>query len=79
MKIPITNKNKGIGVRKIVKKLLVTALLFAGSQCSFANVASEILPFGVFHFANPGLGKGKTTEIDVSTHENTGSHNDFSP
>lgn len=61
-----------------MKKLLVTALLFAGSQCSFANVASEILPFGVFHFANPGLDKVKTKVIDVSTPENQAYLNDLS-
>lgn len=53
-----------------MKPLIVAALIILGSHYSVAEDKVEILPFGVFHFENPGLDKVKTDVINVMTPDN---------
>jgi hypothetical protein len=57
---------------RTVIRCIATLLLLAGFSIATAQQAepAEVMLFGVFHFANPGLDVVKTEQIDVMTAEN---------
>lgn len=57
---------------RTVTRCVACLFLFAGFQGATAQHAepAQVMLFGVFHFANPGLDVIKTDQIDIMTDEN---------
>jgi hypothetical protein len=55
-----------------VLKIVILAMLTIAPQAALSNEPepAEVMLFGVFHFANPGLDVVKTDQINVMTEEN---------
>ena len=54
----------------IIKTLIIGLFTVLLSPQLFAKNLAQVMPFGTFHFANPGLDKVKTNVINVLTEEN---------
>lgn len=53
-----------------MKLLGILALLVISLAVTAQDESAEVLLFGVFHFANPGLDEVKVDQVDVTTAEN---------